>query len=237
MSSLRERAASIQASPAFPLLFPLGVWLAFIPLCVLHRDAVYLVYPVQVFVVLIALAFQAARFAEPLAGNGSGVFRPVLAVVAGLLGFAGWAIVQTIWPMPPHGLSLLGHAGEPFNPFFVFGDGAVARGLAAFRLLGSAVVLPLVAEIAIRGWLMRRLIARDFLSVPLAAFAPLSFVVSTLAFGLLRPAAFGPEIGAALVLGIWFLASRNFAGLLLASVVCHTLAALDALTASRWVLW
>ncbi|WP_093282237.1 CPBP family glutamic-type intramembrane protease [Verrucomicrobium sp. GAS474] len=225
------------AHPAFPVLFPALLWLAFTPLLAIHPLAVYVVYPIQVFAVLIALGFQASRLGVPLAGSGAGVFRPMFSFGAGLLAFAAWAVVQTVWPMPPHGLALPGNVGEPFNPYYIFGAGAVARGEAAFRLLGAGIVLPLVAEMAIRGWLMRRLIARDFLSVPLASFTPFSFLASTVAFALFRPTACGPEIAAALILGIWFLASRNFAGVLLASIVCHLLAALDAVTAAKWVLW
>jgi hypothetical protein len=222
---------------AFPLVSPALLWLAFVPLLAVNKLAVYLVYPVAVFAVLLALGFQAGRLGGPLAGTGSGVFRPFLSFLAGLAAFLAWASVETLYPMPPHGLAALGNIGEPFNPYYVFGPGTLARGLAAFRVLGAGIVLPVVAEVAIRGWLMRRLIARDFLSVPLATFTPLSFFVGTVAFGLFRPVAFGPEIGSALVLGIWFLASRNFAGVLLASILCHTLAALDAVTAARWVLW
>ena len=222
---------------AFPLVSPALLWLAFVPLLALHKLAVYLVYPIQVFVVLLALGFQAARLGGPLAGTGSGVFRPFLSFLAGLAAFLAWAGVQTLYPTPPHGLAFLGNIGEPFNPYFIFGQGTIARGLAAFRVFGAGLLLPVVAEIVIRGWLMRRLIARDFLSVPLATYTPFSFFIGTLAFGLFRPLAFGPEIGAALILGIWFLASRNFAGVLLASILCHTLAALDAVTAARWVLW
>ncbi len=227
----------VQEYPAFPLATPALLWLAFLPLQALHPLAVYLVYPIQVFAVLVALGFQASRFAAPLAGPDGGVFRPAFSVGAGLLAFAAWAVVETLWPMPPHGFALPGHLGEPFNPYYVFGSGAIARGLAAFRILGGGVVLPLAVEVALRGWLMRRMIARDFLAIPLGATTPFSFGIGTAAFALFRPDAFGPELGAAVVLGIWFLASRNFAGLLLASILCHTLAALDALTASKWVLW
>ena len=56
----------------------------------------------------------------------------------------------------------------------------------ACRLLGAAVVVPLVEELAFRGYLLRRLSAADFESLPAGAATASSAVASSALFGLLH---------------------------------------------------
>jgi len=56
----------------------------------------------------------------------------------------------------------------------------------AFRALGFVVVAPLVEELAFRGFLARRLVARDFEGVGYRAITPFAWALSSLAFGLLH---------------------------------------------------
>src|SRR5437773_1568880 len=50
----------------------------------------------------------------------------------------------------------------------------------------AIVAAPVAEELAFRGYLTRRLIAADFRSVPLGRFSWLSFVVSSVLFGLMH---------------------------------------------------
>jgi exosortase E/protease (VPEID-CTERM system) len=54
------------------------------------------------------------------------------------------------------------------------------------RVLGSVVVVPICEELAFRGYLWRRLIARDFDLVSFRRFTPLALLGSSLAFGFLH---------------------------------------------------
>jgi exosortase E/protease (VPEID-CTERM system) len=54
------------------------------------------------------------------------------------------------------------------------------------RVIGSVATVPLVEELAFRGFLTRRLIAADFDSVPPGRFTWASFAVSSVAFGVLH---------------------------------------------------
>jgi len=62
----------------------------------------------------------------------------------------------------------------------------LAAAWVAFRLLGAVVTVPLAEELAFRGYLMRRLVARDFTELPFGAATFLALVASSLAFGLLH---------------------------------------------------
>lgn len=56
----------------------------------------------------------------------------------------------------------------------------------AFRVLGSVVTVPLAEELVFRGYLLRKLIAQDFEQVPPGRLTWLSFLGSSLLFGLLH---------------------------------------------------
>jgi CAAX prenyl protease-like protein len=56
----------------------------------------------------------------------------------------------------------------------------------AFRVFGLVVTVPIVEELAFRGFLIRKLVAKDFKSVPSHQFTWFSFAVSSVLFGLLH---------------------------------------------------
>src|SRR5262249_42051698 len=53
-----------------------------------------------------------------------------------------------------------------------------------FRVLGSAVVVPICEELGFRGYLLRRLVKRYFTNVAWTAWTPFAVIASSLAFGL-----------------------------------------------------
>jgi CAAX prenyl protease-like protein len=54
------------------------------------------------------------------------------------------------------------------------------------RAIGFVVITPLAEELAFRGYLMRRLISSDYESVPPGRFTWLSFLGSSVLFGLMH---------------------------------------------------
>ncbi len=54
------------------------------------------------------------------------------------------------------------------------------------RVLGSVVTVPIVEELAFRGYLMRRLVAREFHLVPLERLSWPALLLSSLGFGVLH---------------------------------------------------
>jgi exosortase E/protease (VPEID-CTERM system) len=55
-----------------------------------------------------------------------------------------------------------------------------------FRTLGSVIAVPLAEELAFRGYLIRKLIAKEFENVPPGQFTWLSFLLTSVLFGLLH---------------------------------------------------
>ncbi|HTQ38412.1 MAG TPA: exosortase E/protease, VPEID-CTERM system [Pirellulales bacterium] len=93
--------------------------------------------------------------------------------------------VFLIWLGVPRLIMLAhGHESQPVMPE----PSAMNAGVVAvyLRILGYIVLVPIIEELAFRGYLLRRLIARDFETVSLQRFTWLSFLGSSLLFGSLH---------------------------------------------------
>lgn len=104
------------------------------------------------------------------------------------------------------------------------------------RLLGSIVVVPLAEELAFRGFLARRLIARDFEALPLGRFTLASLMASSLLFGLMH----GRWLAGSLA-GLLYAVALMRHGRLGDAVVAHGttngLIAVHVLWGETWHLW
>lgn len=124
------------------------------------------------------------------------------------------------------------------------GRNAVVRGmsdLTAFswivcRLIRSVLIVPVVEELAFRGYLLRKLVSRDFDSVPFERVTLSALVVSSALFGLLHP-----DWRAGMLAGAAYAfaqrQSRSIGGAIAAHGVSNGLIALVVLTQGRWSLW
>jgi CAAX prenyl protease-like protein len=102
--------------------------------------------------------------------------------------------------------------------------------------VGATITVPIAEELAFRGYLMRKLVADDFMTVPLGTFTWISFLGSSILFG---------ELHAQWLTG-------TLAGVVFAGVVCRRRSLFDAfiahatanallsayvLAAHNWALW
>ena len=105
-----------------------------------------------------------------------------------------------------------------------------------FRVIGSVITVPIVEELAFRGYLIRKLIARDFENVPLNQFTWLSFLLSSVLFGLLH----GRWV-AGIIAGMLFALALYRRGQLGDAVFAHVTAngliAAYVLVYGKWALW
>ncbi|MBI3552398.1 MAG: exosortase E/protease, VPEID-CTERM system [Elusimicrobia bacterium] len=104
------------------------------------------------------------------------------------------------------------------------------------RAAGSIVIVPLVEELAFRGYLARWLVQSDFEALPMRRYTALSFLVSSLAFGFLHS-----HWLAATLAGMLFAAAAMQRGKLSDAVASHMVAnailAAFALATGRWSVW
>lgn len=105
-----------------------------------------------------------------------------------------------------------------------------------FRLLGATITVPIIEELAFRGYLIAKLVNTHFESVKLGQFTWVSFLGSSLLFGLLHGDWF-----AGTVAGLFYAFALYQRGELLDSVVAHMttnlLLAIYVLSTGYWSLW
>ncbi|MGZ4999484.1 MAG: exosortase E/protease, VPEID-CTERM system [Methylomonas sp.] len=105
-----------------------------------------------------------------------------------------------------------------------------------FRALGSVIAVPLAEELAFRGYLIRKLIAKDFENIPLGQFSWLSFILTSVLFGLLHERWLaGTLAGMSYALAIYRRGQMGDA--VIAHMTTNALIAIFILTQGRWSLW
>lgn len=106
----------------------------------------------------------------------------------------------------------------------------------AFRVIGSAIAVPLAEELAFRGYLIRKLIAKDFENVPLGQFSWFSFMATSVLFGLMHERwVAGTLAGMGYALALY---RRGQVGdAVIAHMTTNALIALFVLTQAKWSLW
>ncbi|MGZ4992151.1 MAG: exosortase E/protease, VPEID-CTERM system [Methylobacter sp.] len=105
-----------------------------------------------------------------------------------------------------------------------------------FRALGSVIMMPFVEELAFRGYLIRKLIAKDFENVPLGQFSWFSFVFTSVFFGLMHERWLaGTLAGMGYALALY--RQRQLGDAVVAHMTTNALIAVFVLAQARWSLW
>ena len=99
----------------------------------------------------------------------------LIAIAVGLLVLAVWILPEKLFPQ------LVGDAA--FNPYSFSSHPATVWALIAVRLIGAAVVVPLMEELFWRSFLLRYIINSDFKKVALGTFSWFSFAAVVILFG------------------------------------------------------
>ena len=159
--------------------------------------------------------------------------RPAASIALGILVFAIWIGPDLFWPAyRAHWLfhnSLTGGSAVPAAKATAI--------IILFRVLGSALVVPVAEELFWRAWLMRRLIAPAFERVPLGTYSTEAFWITAVLFG----SEHGPFWAVGIVAGVaynwWLTRTRNLADCILAHAVTNACLAAYVLLAGRWQYW
>lgn len=105
-----------------------------------------------------------------------------------------------------------------------------------FRMIGAVITVPVAEELFFRGYLQRKLIASDFEAVPFDRFTWTSFIVSSMAFGLLHQSWIAGVIaGSLFALAIY--RRGRLADAITAHATANVLLAIYVLATGAWSLW
>jgi hypothetical protein len=151
-----------------PHTLPFFVFIALTSVGGLIPNSTYVVYPLMTFLGAAMLWYYRRSYPELKSWQFHWSAVPV-----GLAVLALWI-----------GLDFLTPSTGGFNPFTT-GNPVTDVLMAAVRLGGSALVVPVLEELFWRSWLVRFLINRDdYRTVPVGQFSWASFLISIVLFGL-----------------------------------------------------
>jgi CAAX prenyl protease-like protein len=180
LSSLRRWLAS----ESFPRILPFALFMVFVaagtwmpppvPVAEGEVDARW-IYAARAIVAGIALIWLWPRFEELR-------FAPRLSAGDGLLAVAAGLIVLVIWVTLDQGWVTF-ELTDGFDPRR-YGSDRIDWPVTFFRLLGLAVVVPVIEELFWRSFLMRWLERQDFLRLPPASVGVRALLISSVLFAL-----------------------------------------------------
>jgi len=125
----------------------------------------------------------------------------------------------------------LAKLGEGADPLRQFGAGSIAaRFYIAVHLAGMTLIVPPAEEVFYRSLVYRMLVKSDFRSMPLGRFHALSFVVTSVIFGLMHPQWWLAGIVCGLAYQ-WLVVSKNRLG---DAMTAH---AVTNLLLGIWIVW
>ncbi|NBO91978.1 MAG: exosortase E/protease, VPEID-CTERM system [Planctomycetia bacterium] len=189
----------------------------------LFGDGLDWLYPLRVITVALLLYILRRHYRQVLRYTWSWE-----SVGVGIAVFILWLALEPLVNLSESGESLRNQISQLSTTWLIF--------WLFFRVVGSSITVPLAEELAFRGFLTRRLIAGDFQSVPSGTYSTLSFLLSSLLFGLVHGRWFaGTLAGMAYALTLY--RRRELMDAVLAHAVTNFLLACYILLTGRWSLW
>ncbi|MES2349841.1 MAG: CAAX prenyl protease-related protein [Pseudomonadota bacterium] len=180
-------------------------------------------YAVKIGAVVAALLFYRREYRE-LASRLS-PRAALVAVAAGVLVLVLWINLDLPW--------MRVGASAGFDPRT---DGVVDWSLVAVRLLGAALVVPLMEELFWRSFLLRWVQSPDFLNVTPAQVKVGAFVVTVILFGIEHNLWLAGMV-AGLVYNLLYIRSSTLWSPILAHAVTNGLLGLWIIQTANWTYW
>jgi CAAX prenyl protease-like protein len=210
--------------PLFPYVAPFVLFMLMLASKDLHEHAVYISYPLMVFIVGLTIAYVWNRLPEfkianPLGSIGLGLAGTVL-----WIGLYPW-LGQTD-PDPASG----------FNPE-IFESSAIQWGLILFRMAGFVLIVPIMEEVFWRGFLQRYLVKEEFESVSLGTFTPFSFCATTGMFVLAHANQWGVALLWGILAGVWFVRTKCLGDVILLHAVTNFALGVYVIVTKKWYFW
>jgi exosortase E/protease (VPEID-CTERM system) len=120
----------------------------------------------------------------------------------------------------------------------LMGYSTVARATwITFRVLAAVITVPLAEELAFRGFLMRRLLSRDFELVSFRSFSWFALLASSAAFGLLHGGYWIAGSLAGFLFGLAVIRRGRIGDAVVAHATANALLAAYVLAYHKWHLW
>jgi uncharacterized protein len=205
-----------------PYVVPFIVFAGFTYLVPLFHLSPAWIYPVKTIIVAILLALFWSRIKDQIRFSFD-----LSAVAGGIAVFILWIGLENLYPQ----------IGSPtrFNPH------ELARGntvylIMGFRVLGAALVVPVMEELFWRSFALRFLIDTTFTRVAPGTFTWFSFVVGSIAFGF-EHQRWLPGILAGMIYAMLWYRKKNLFAPILAHGITNLLLGIYVISTNAWEYW
>ncbi len=189
-----------------------------------------LLYPLRVALVTAALLFWSRDLLSLKPSHWFG------SIFIGIAVFVIWIGPDLLWPSyRSHWLLQNQITGRVATSISVSQQNATT--FIVWRVLGSAVLVPAMEELFWRAWLMRFLISREFLKVPLGTYRAQAFWITAVLFASEHGPYWDVGLAAGVIYNWWMVRTRNIADCILAHAVTNACLAAYVLLAGKWQYW
>ena len=213
----------------WPRILPFLTYMAFLGIGYLVPSGSVLelwLYPIKIFLVLGLLTYFWSSYKElhqPHFGQGQ---EMVLASGVGVVVYLLWVRMDWSWAVQGE---LTG-----YNPFQ---EGVmVGWGLAAIRLFGAAVVVPVMEELFWRSFLIRWIVNQDFEKVAFGTFTLGSCVWTVVLFGVEHNLWLAGMMAGVAYNGLWYY-TRRLWPCVIAHATTNLLLGIHVLVTQEWQWW
>jgi exosortase E/protease (VPEID-CTERM system) len=207
-------------NPAIPYLIPLLLIIGAAMITAPFADGFDAGYPLRVVIAALAIWWYRDRIGAALFGFSWA------SVGLGTLCFLSWIALSH--PDRAADAAIAGHLNHLSIP--ALGTWTL------FRVIGAVITVPVAEELFFRGYLQRKVIASNFEAVPFDRFTWTSFIVSSLAFGLLHQSWIAGIIAGSLFALAVYRRGR-LADAITAHATANALLAIYVLSTGAWSLW
>jgi CAAX prenyl protease-like protein len=222
-----DHAAGQRATLAY--IAPFVVFVAFMAMQAAIHPPAHWYYPAQFLAVLLTIGVVSRRVLRFRAAF------PLASIGIGMAVFLIWIGPDILWAYRHHWLFENLITGVPASSIAP----ALKRNVifVLLRVATSVALVPILEELFWRGWLMRWLIGKDFLKVPLGTYAPTAFWITAVLFASEHGPYWEVGLAAGIVYNWWITRTRNLADCMLAHAVTNGLLSVYVLTMDQWQYW
>lgn len=183
-------------------------------------------YPVKVGLVAVALLFFWRRYTE-LSPLRITLSHLGLSILVGLVIWALWINLDAGW-------MLVGEPGKGFTPTDT--NGELDPILITFRILGAALIVPIMEELFWRSFIQRWIHRPDFIALDPAQIGVRALLIASALFAVEHHQWFAGLI-AGLAYGGLYIYTRNLWAPILAHAVTNGVLGVYVITTGRWQFW
>lgn len=216
--------------PSLPYILPFAAFIILMGMGSMLGWSRQWTYPVQVLITSAILLLVSVRAFSWRA------VRPFASMAVGIGVFVVWVAPDVLWPAYRH--------------FWLFENsvtGSAASSLTtalradytflAFRIFGTALVVPIIEELFWRGWLMRWIVSQDFTKVPLGVWSARAFWIVAALFAVEHGALWDVGLAAGILYNWWILRTKSLGDVIVAHGITNAVLSAYVIFAGRWEYW